>query len=147
MNNNLILLMDGGEGSPAPEYLVLTANGYVLAVLPDAQPARREQALADGAGDCICRPFRPGELLARVKAMATSPASAAGETLARALDGSAIALIIHARGRFLHVNAAASKMLHAPSSYALTDTSVLDRIHPDFRASAEARAKPGGNEP
>jgi len=38
MTNNLILLIDGGEGAPAGEYLTLSANGYAL-VRPGSVPA------------------------------------------------------------------------------------------------------------
>lgn len=52
-----------------------------------------------------------------------------------------VALVVHRKGKFVYVNPAAVRMFGAASANDLLDTSMLDRVHSDFRQTVLARLR------
>lgn len=79
----LDLMLPGIDGIEACRRIRTFSDAYVLMLTARAEDIDKIVGLSTGADDYLTKPFSPGELVARVRALLRRPRSAAGEAVRR----------------------------------------------------------------
>lgn len=74
----LDLMLPGIDGIEACRRIRAFSNSYIVMLTAKAEEADKIVGLSTGADDYVTKPFSPGELVARVRAMLRRPRAAAG---------------------------------------------------------------------
>ena len=93
----LDLMLPGIDGIEACRRIRAFSDAYIVMLTAKAEEADKITGLATGADDYVTKPFSPGELVARVRAMLRRPrGDAGGDRTRRAGFG---ALVLDPRAR------------------------------------------------
>jgi PAS domain S-box-containing protein len=95
------------------------------------------EGLTAGADDYLDIPFRNDELLVKIARLAER--HRVEKRYRRLVDLSPEAIVVFSDGNILYVNTAAQRLWGASTAEELIGTSILERVHPDYRAMVTER--------